>query len=94
MGSEILPTKYRIINLLLLFFINACKQKKLISQKDLEREAGLKHSVEELENKKNEVLLLENRVKDLEQRLQLADAKLKEKVSYILPLIYIQSKTS
>lgn len=58
----------------------------LSSQKDLEREAALKHPFEELEAKKKEVVLLENHVKDLEQRLQLADSKSKEKVSF-LPFI-------
>lgn len=43
----------------------------------------MKSSCEELEAKKKEVLLLESQVKDLEQKLQLADAKSKEKVSLL-----------
>lgn len=42
----------------------------------------MKSSHEEVEAKKKEVLLLENQVKELEQKLQLADAKSKEKVSF------------
>ncbi|KAL0289325.1 UNVERIFIED_CONTAM: hypothetical protein Sangu_2618600 [Sesamum angustifolium] len=49
------------------------------SDKDLEREAAWKHLSEELEAKKNEILLLGNKVKELENRLQQTDAKLKEK---------------
>lgn len=64
-------------------FLFALLQKELVSQKDLEQEAALKHSCEELEAKKKEVLLLENQVKDLEQKLQLADSKSKEKVRFI-----------
>ncbi|KAK4437434.1 hypothetical protein Salat_0077300 [Sesamum alatum] len=55
------------------------EEKEVSSQKDLEQEAALKHSFEELDAKKKEVIVLENQVKDLEQRLQLADAKSKEK---------------
>ncbi|KAG8387095.1 hypothetical protein BUALT_Bualt03G0217700 [Buddleja alternifolia] len=53
------------------------EEKESSSHKELEREAALKHSSEELEIKKKEILLLENQVKDLEQKLQLANAKSK-----------------
>lgn len=56
-------------------------QKEKDSQKELEREAALKHSLEELEAKKKEILLLDKQVTELEQKLQLADAKLSQKVS-------------
>lgn len=62
------------------------QQKEADSQKDLEREASLKHSLEELEAKNKEITLLEKQVKDLEQKLQLADAKLTERVClYLFP---------
>ncbi|KAL6983190.1 hypothetical protein U1Q18_016583 [Sarracenia purpurea var. burkii] len=54
-------------------------QRDADSQKDLEQEAALKHSFEELESKKKVVILLEKQVKELEQKLQLADIKSKEK---------------
>lgn len=56
-------------------------QEEKDSQKELEREAALKHSLEELEAKKKEILLLDKQVTELEQKLQLADAKLSQKVS-------------
>lgn len=56
----------------------------MICQRDVEREASLKHSLEELDAKKKEIVLLVNQVKDLEQRLQQADTKTKEKVIYRL----------
>jgi hypothetical protein len=56
-------------------------QKEKDSEKELEREAALKHSLEELEAKNNGIMLLEKQVKELEQKLQLADAKLSQKVS-------------
>lgn len=56
-------------------------QKEKDSQKELEREAALKHSLEELEAKNKEILLLDKQVTELEQKLQLADAKLSQKVS-------------
>lgn len=57
-------------------------QKEKDSQKELEREAALKHSLEELEAKNKEILLLDKQVTELEQKLQLADAKLSQKVSF------------
>ena len=56
-------------------------QKEKDSQKELEREAALKHSLEELEAKNKEILLLDKQVTELEQKLQLAAAKLSQKVS-------------
>ncbi|XP_022862561.1 LOW QUALITY PROTEIN: myosin-9-like [Olea europaea var. sylvestris] len=53
------------------------------SQKKLEQEASLKQSFEELDAKNKTVLHLENQVKELEQKLQLADSKLKEKVRFL-----------
>ena len=47
----------------------------------MEREAALKHSLEELEAKNKEILLLDKQVTELEQKLQLAAAKLSQKVS-------------
>ncbi|CBI34100.3 unnamed protein product, partial [Vitis vinifera] len=55
------------------------EQKETHSQKELEREAAAKHLLEELEAKKQELILKENQVKELEQKLQLAEAKSKEK---------------
>ncbi|CAA0813013.1 Unknown protein [Striga hermonthica] len=66
------------------------EEKELSSQKDLEREAALKHLAEvfdtKLNTKEKEMDLLENKLKDFEQKLkdveqkwQLADAKFKEK---------------
>lgn len=77
----------KFLNLVLsldLPFCFALQQKELVCQKDLEHEAALKHSSEELEAKKKEVLLLESQVKDLEQKLQQANSKSKEKVRFIL----------
>lgn len=73
------------------------KQKETHSQKELEHEAAAKHLLEELEAKKQELILKENQVKELEQKLQLAEAKSKEKVSFYLkictrPLIIIMSR--
>ena len=62
------------------------KQKEADSQKELEREAALKHSLEELEAKKKEALLLEKQVKELDDKLQLAEAKVK--VSSYFNLLY------
>lgn len=59
----------------------ATKQEKSDSQKGLEQDAALKHSLDEFEAKNKHVILLEKQVKELEQKLELADAKLKEKVS-------------
>lgn len=47
------------------------------SQKDSEREAALKSSLEELGAKNKEAALLQNKVAELEQKLQQAQAKLK-----------------
>lgn len=48
----------------------------------MEREAASKHLFEELETKSKQVQFLENQVKELKQKLQVADAtKSKEKVS-------------
>lgn len=59
------------------------KQKEAHSQKELERETATKHLLEEIEAKKQGLLLKENQVKELEQKLQLAEAKSKEKVSVL-----------
>ncbi|KAK0584572.1 hypothetical protein LWI29_015388 [Acer saccharum] len=53
------------------------EQKEVHSQKYMEGEAALKRSLEELEAKNNEVVILEKQVKELEQQLQLANAKVK-----------------
>lgn len=58
------------------------KQKEAASQRDLEKEASIKHFHDELEAKNKQVGLLEKQVKELEEKLQLLDAKSKEKVSY------------
>ena len=58
------------------------KQKEADSQKELEREAALKHSLEELVAKNKEALLLEKQLKELEDKLQLAEAKVKKVSSY------------
>ena len=60
------------------------QQKEADSQKDLEREASLKHSLEELEAKNKEIALLDKQVKELEQKLQLADTKVTERVCLFL----------
>lgn len=57
-------------------------QKEKDSQKELEREAARKHSSEELEAKNKEIMLLEKQIKELEQKLQLADSKLLQKVCF------------
>ena len=62
------------------FYCFSCKQKESLSQKELETEAPPKHVIEELEAKSKQVQFLETQVKDLEQKLQLGDAKSKEKV--------------
>lgn len=63
-------------------FIEFQKQKEAESQKESDREVALKRSVEEVEAKNKEILLLEQQVKELEQRLQLAESK--AKVLYFL----------
>ncbi|KAA8526157.1 hypothetical protein F0562_007743 [Nyssa sinensis] len=68
------------------------EQKEADSQKELEHEATLKRSSEELEAKSNTVLLLEKQVKELEQKLQLADAKLKEKADEGSPAVEVKSR--
>lgn len=50
-------------------------QKKAMSNKGLEQEATLKRSSEELQAKSKEVVVLQNQVKELEE-------KLKQKVSF------------
>lgn len=59
------------------------KQKEADSQKELEREAALKKSLEDIEAKNKEVSSLEKQVKELEEKLQLAESKFLEKVSCI-----------
>lgn len=56
------------------------EQKEVVSQKELEQEAAIQRKLEEFEAKSKEVTVLEKQVKELEQKLELADAKLKEKV--------------
>lgn len=60
------------------------EQKEADSQKELEREAALKRSFEELEAKNEVVAVLEKQVKELEQKLQLADTKSQQKACFIL----------
>lgn len=52
-------------------------QKQGHSQKHSELESALKQSQEEIEAKKKAVAEFESMVKDLEQKVQLADAKAK-----------------
>ncbi|CAH8251238.1 unnamed protein product [Arabidopsis lyrata] len=54
------------------------EQKEAVSQKHLELEATIKKSQEELEAKKSIILHLESLLKELEQKVKLADAKSKE----------------
>ncbi|KAJ4914483.1 hypothetical protein Rs2_00033 [Raphanus sativus] len=54
------------------------RQKEAVSQKHSELEATLKKSQEELEAKTSMIVHLESLVKDLEKKVQLADAKSKE----------------
>lgn len=66
-----------------------------MSNKGLEQEATLKSSSEELQVKSKELLLLQNQVKELEEKLQQADATLKQKVSfyfeaYLLGMGYLE----
>ncbi|KAG2711425.1 hypothetical protein I3760_04G076600 [Carya illinoinensis] len=56
------------------------EQKEKNSRKDLKREAALEHSLEGLEAKNREIMLLEKQVKELEQKLQQADDKLSRKM--------------
>ena len=65
------------------FYCFSCTQKESLSQKELETEAPPKHVIEELEAKSKQVQFLETQVKDLEQKLQLVDAKSKEKVGIL-----------
>lgn len=51
------------------------QQKELDTEKEMERESSLK----ELHAKKNEVSLLESKIKEVEEKFQLADSRLKEK---------------
>ncbi|XP_058097152.1 uncharacterized protein LOC131242486 [Magnolia sinica] len=55
------------------------EQKEADSRKELERDAASKHSLEELEEKHQQTVLLGKQVEDLEQKLQLAEANYKEK---------------
>ena len=59
---------------------NTTEQKETGSQKDLERETALKCSIEELEAKNKEMSLLQKQIVELEQKLQLAGAKVSDKV--------------
>ncbi|KAG7653156.1 hypothetical protein ISN44_As01g004540 [Arabidopsis suecica] len=54
------------------------EQKEAVSQKHLELEATIKKSQEELEAKKSIILHLESLLKELEQKVKLADAKSKK----------------
>ena len=62
------------------------KQKEVDSHNQLEKDEALKKSLEDLEAKNKEVSHLENQVKELELKLQVAGAKLSEKVSLYLLL--------
>lgn len=62
-------------------------QKEKDSQKELESEAAQKHSLEELEVKNQKIILLEKRLKELEEKLQLADANLSQKVIFVSPTV-------
>jgi len=62
------------------FFKFPTNQKEKDSQKELESKAAQKHSLEELEAKNQKIMLLEKRVKELEEKLQLA-----QKVIFISP---------
>jgi len=55
------------------------EQKEADSHNQLEKDEALKKSLEDLEAKNKEVSHLENQVKELEQKLQVAGAKLLEK---------------
>lgn len=70
-------------------FLGRClQQKEKDSQKEFEREDSLKRSLQDLEAKGKEILALETQIKDLQQKLLLAEAKPIEKVRL---LSYIQS---
>ncbi|KAG1365102.1 myosin-9 [Cocos nucifera] len=56
------------------------EQKELDSMKELEREALMKKSLDEVEAKNQHATLLENQVEELKQKLQIAEAQYKEKV--------------
>ncbi|XP_008777655.2 myosin-9-like isoform X2 [Phoenix dactylifera] len=62
----------------------ACKtkteQKELDSMKELEREALMKKSLDEMEAKNQHATLLEKQVEELKQKLQIAETQYKEKV--------------
>ncbi|XP_042504985.1 putative leucine-rich repeat-containing protein DDB_G0290503 isoform X2 [Macadamia integrifolia] len=55
------------------------EQIKVVSRKELEQESSVKHSLEELETKSQQIILLEKLVEELEKQLQLAGEKIKEK---------------
>lgn len=72
------------------------KQKQSHSQKHSELEAALKQSQEEIEAKKKAVTEFESMVKDLEQKVQVADAKAKvspniSAQSYVWLITYIHA---
>lgn len=66
--------------LLFFSFLFWTDQKEKDSQKELEKEAALKHLLEELETKNKQFQSLEIELKELEQKLKIADDKSKEKV--------------
>lgn len=57
------------------------KQKEAGSRKEIKWQAAMKLSQGELEAKDQQTLLLAKQVEELEQKLQLAEAKYEEKVS-------------
>lgn len=58
----------------------------------MEKEASIKHFHDELEAKNKQVGLLEKQVKELEEKLQLLDAKSKEKGEVEIPTILKDGK--
>ena len=64
----------------MLFVLIQTQQKDAHSKRGLEHETAVKQSLEEVEARNKQVAILEQQVKDLEHKLELADAKLKEKV--------------
>lgn len=69
-----------LIPFLFFSFLFWTDQKEKDSQKELEKEAALKHLLEELETKNKQFQSLEIELKELEQKLKIADDKSKEKV--------------
>ncbi|KAG9460053.1 hypothetical protein H6P81_004561 [Aristolochia fimbriata] len=62
------------------------EQKEALSIKESEREAAVKHSLSEVEAKHEQIMLLKKQLEELEQKLQLTEAKFTENESGVKKL--------